>query len=236
MTARHSAEAEEESLKLLEDFVAELSNALDSLGGTKPNTLLDKYRFWSAKHLQRALNAFVHLRRSGRLDGSKFLVRPALEMAFRLEAARQHPDLFYRIAHSEHRQDRHLLQVAGQPQLQPQSDQNWERFKNAFVNEFPTVPVPNVEDRLLIEYIADKAALKSYYDAHYRIYSQYTHGALRASTGTLDPATDREDNYIMTICALVALDNLRSFGAESQNRDRLEQRLSRAATARQRTN
>ena len=103
MTARHSAEAEEESLKLLEDFVAELSHALDSLGNTKPNTLLDKYRFWSAKHLQRAVNAFVYLRRSGRLDGSKFLVRPALEMAFRLEAARQHPDLFYRIAHSEHR-------------------------------------------------------------------------------------------------------------------------------------
>jgi hypothetical protein len=47
----HSAE-EEEALKLVEDFNAELINALDSLGGiTKPG-LVDVYRFWSSKHLR----------------------------------------------------------------------------------------------------------------------------------------------------------------------------------------
>jgi hypothetical protein len=220
----HSSSAEEETLNLVYDFNTELRNALDSLGGTKPSGLLDVFRFWSSKHLQRAADGFAFLRRSGRLDGSKFLVRPAIEMAFRLEAARRHPEIFYRIAHSEHRQDRHLLQ--GQPQLQEQSDKNWERFKNAFVKEFPTVPIPNVDDRLTIECIAEKAGMTPFYNAHYRIYSRYTDGAGHASTGNIDPATDPADNRTIAICALVALDNLISFGAKSPNHDRLVQRLS----------
>jgi hypothetical protein len=219
----HSAEAEEESLKLVDDFNNELKHALDSLGGTKPSGLLDVFRFWSAKHLQRAADGFAFLRHSGRLDGSKFLVRPAIEMAFRLEAGRQHPDIFYRIAHSEHRQDRHLLQA--QPKLQAESDKNWERFKNTFVKEFPTIPIPNVNDRLTIECIAEKAGMASFYNAHYRIYSRYTHGAGHASTGNIDPATDPADNRTIAICALVALDNLISFGAKSPNHDRLTERL-----------
>jgi hypothetical protein len=224
MTTRsHSAEAEEESLKLVEDFDNELMHALDSLGGTKPSGLLDTYRFWSAKHLQRAVDGFAFLRRLGRLDGSKFLVRPAIEMAFRLEAARQHPDLFYRIAHEEHRQDKHLMQ--GQPKLQEQSDKNWEGFRDAFAKEFPAIAIPNTDARLKIECIAGMAGMKSYYDSHYRIYCRYTHGALHASTGNIDKATDRADNQIMAVCALIALDNLISLGAKSSKRDGLAQRL-----------
>jgi hypothetical protein len=81
-----------------------------------------------------------------------------------------------------------------------------------------------VNDRLKIERVAEKAQMKSYYDSHYRIYCQYTHGALHASTGNIDKATDRADNQIMGVCALVALDNLISLGAKSP-RDRLAQRL-----------
>jgi hypothetical protein len=90
-TPSHSAEAEEESLKLVDDFNDELKHALDSLGGTKPSGLLDTYRFWSSKHLQRAVAGFAFLRRSGRVDGSKFLVRPALEIIF--EKSRAGSDL-----------------------------------------------------------------------------------------------------------------------------------------------
>ncbi len=90
----HSNSAEEKSLKLVEDFVGALTHALDSLGGKKPNTILDNYRFWSSKHLQRAVEGFAFLRRSERVDSSKFLVRPAIEMLIRLEAATKHPDLF----------------------------------------------------------------------------------------------------------------------------------------------
>ena len=180
----HSAEDEEQSLKLVQDFVDELSGALDSLGGKTPVVMIDTYRFASATHLHRAVAGFAFLRRPGLVDSSKFLVRPAIEIAFKLQAVRLHPEMFYRIAHDERRQDRRLMQ--GQPELQEASDKNWERFKAAFAKDYPTIPIPNLCDRcdrLSIARIADKAEMKSYYDSHYRIYSRYTHGALQASTG-----------------------------------------------------
>ena len=117
-----SASAEEESLTLVEDFVRVLTVAIESLSGKRPNTLLANYRLWSSKHLYHAVGGFAFLRRSQLADASKFLVRPAIEMMIRLEAARQHPDLFYRIAHLEHLQDKHLLRIAGRQELQAQSD------------------------------------------------------------------------------------------------------------------
>ena len=225
MAELHSAEAEERSLKLVEDFNNELRNGLASLEGKKPG-LLDTYRFWSAKHLQRAVDGFAFLRRSGRVDGSKFLVRTAIELMIRLQAASQHPALFYRIAHSEYLQDKQLLRIAGDdPKLQAQNDKNWEGFKNAFMSEFPTVPIPGVGDRLKIEHLAKKAGLSPSYNSHYRIYCRYTHGALHASSGNIDEATDRADNQTIAVTALLALDKLISFGANSSNRDGLAQRL-----------
>ena len=117
----HSAEAEEESLKLVEDFDKELIHALASLN-RKMVTLPDQYRFWSSKHLQSAVDGFAFVRRSGRVDGSKFLVRPALEMAFRLEAVRKHPDSLYRIEFSEHHRDEQLLQEDAKRSERPYDD------------------------------------------------------------------------------------------------------------------
>ena len=233
MTQPHSASAEKESLKLVEDFSDELTHALDSLGKKKPDpdTLINRYRFWSAKHLQRACAGFVLLRRSGYIDSSKFLVRPSLEMFIRLETARQHPDLFYRIAAKEHRRDAQLLRERDKL-LKDNSEEdwktfeeNWKRFVDAFTKEFPDVT--KSDDDLDMASAAKKAGLESFYGSHYRIYSQYTHGALRASMGYLDPATDPEDNRIMSICALAALEALISIGAKSPNQDSLEARIPR---------
>ena len=124
-----------------------------------PNTVLDNYRLWSSNHLQRAVAGFAFLRRRGLVDSSKFLIRPAIEMMIRVEAARQHRDLFYRIAHAEHRQDKHLLRIADEHQLQAydgaQSEKIWEQFSDAFKKDFPTIPIPNVDERLTIEYLAE---------------------------------------------------------------------------------
>ena len=118
------------------------------------------------------------------------------------------------------------MRIAGDdPTLQAQNDKNWEGFKNAFVSEFPTVPIPDVGDRLTIEHLAKKAGLSPFYNRHYRIYCRYTHGALHASTGNIDEATDRADNQTMAVTALLALDKLISLGANSSNRDGLAQRL-----------
>jgi Family of unknown function (DUF5677) len=225
----HSDSAEQESLTLVEDFVGEVAYALDSLGDKKTKGLFDNYRFCSSKHLHRAADGFAFLRGSGRVDASKFLIRPAIEIAFRLEAVRKHPNLLYRIAFSEHLREKQLVQAAvehGQtnPTITRGVEQKWKQFGDAFAAEFPEIP--KVEERLTIECAAEKAGMKYVYDGHYRIYSQYTHGALFASIGYLDEATDREDNRAMAVCALIALDNLVSLGAKSPKRGSLFQRLS----------
>src|SRR5438093_3125023 len=112
MNAMYPASAEQESLALLVDFIEEITRALKSLGGKKHNGLFDNYRFWSSKHLHRAADGFVFLRRSGRADASKFLIRPAIEIVLRLQAVKKHPDLLYRIAFSEHCQENRFLLAA----------------------------------------------------------------------------------------------------------------------------
>ena len=224
---------EEESLKVVEDFVDELKHALDSLGSKMPtpNTLLSRYRFWSSKHLQRALAGFAFLRRSGYTDSSKFLVRPAIEMVIRLEAVTKHPDLFYRIAFSKHRRDEQFLrEVDKRSNNEARSKENWktfeanwEIFRDAFTKEFPNAP--KVDQELSIAFAADKAGTQILYAGYYRTYSQYTHGALRASIGYLDEVTDLSDNPIMASCAGTALDTLVSLGAASPNREDLVRRV-----------
>ena len=224
----HSASAERESLTLVDDLVAEITHALQSLGDKKHNGLFDNYKFWSCKHLHRAAEGFAFLRRSERVDASKFLIRPAIEIVLRLEAVKKRPDLLYRIAFAEHRRDEQFLRVAAEHSKQSYDatpmKERWQRFSDAFAAKFPEI---SREDKELdLAYVAEKAEMKAFYDSDYRTYSQYTHGALRASARGLDEATNPHDNRVMALCAFAALDTLVSLGAESPNRDRLLQRLS----------
>ena len=227
MRAMPSASTEEQSLTLLADLVAEITRALDSLGGKKHNGLFDNYQFWSSKHLHRAADGFVFLRRSGRADASKFLIRPAIEIVLRLQAVKKHPDLLYRIAFSEHCQEKRFLRATAEYSQQPYDDthgnKRWKEFKDAFTAEFPDIPT--AEKELTIACAAEKAEMKPIYDGDYRIYCQYVHGALRASAGGLDEATDPHDNRAMILCASIALETLISLGAKSPNCDSLFRRL-----------
>jgi hypothetical protein len=84
------------------------------------------------------------------MDASKFLIRPAIEIAFRLEAVRKHPDLLYRIAFSEHLREKQLLQAAAEhgqanPTLTPELDEKWNRFSRAFAaTDYPYLPICEV--------------------------------------------------------------------------------------------
>ncbi len=227
MTSMHSASAEQESLTLLDDVVTEITQALESLGGKEHKGLFDNYQFWSSKHLHRAAEGFAFLRRSGRFDASKFLIRPAIEIVFRLEAVKKQPDLLYRIAFSEHCRDEQFLRAAAEHSTESYNDtqmkQRWRKFSDAFAAAFPKIP--RVNEKLSTACAAEKAGMKPVYNGDYRAYCQYTHGALRATTGGLDEATDSHDNRAMALCAFVALDTLVLLGAKSPNRDRLFCRL-----------
>lgn len=225
----HSNSAEQESLELVSDLVAEITNALNSLAGKKYEGTVEAYRFYSAKHIHRAADGFVFLRKSGRIDASKFLVRPAIEVALRLQAVRKQPDLLYRIAFSEHCQDKRLLRPAAKfanaDYDQAPIHHLWKKFADWFKDKFPSLQA--VDQEITVIEIAEKAGLGRFYDSHYRTYCQYTHGAFRASAGYLDDVTDAVDNRTMAVCAFVALDTLISIGAESPNCNGLFERLSR---------
>jgi hypothetical protein len=214
------------NLPIVSDFADELRTALDSLGGNE-GEMFEHYRLHSAKHIQRAVDGFVFLRKSGRFDCSKFLVRPAVEVVFKLQAIERKPDLLYRIAFSEHLQDQRMARPAAKRSNQlydeATADAHWAGFSAKYRAKFPDHEF--VEQEIRIYETAEKANLAAYYDSHYRLYSQYTHGTFRATAGLFDDLTDTEDGRVMALCAWVALEALISIGAKSPNRGELVKRL-----------
>jgi hypothetical protein len=218
---------EGKSLKLVVDVHTELSKALDSLGKKKARGMRDNYRFWSSFYMGRASQGYIVLRRAGGMAESRFLVRPALEIMFRLEAVRQKPELVYRIGYTETKlEDRKwLIALAKSAEKQFDGaafDKRWEEFKKEIQSQFPAA---NLEDkRLTIKEAADAANLGGVYDTIYATYCRYTHGALRAIVGEIDEPVGAEDNYIMACCLLCAVESLLSIGADAPNYESLKKR------------
>jgi hypothetical protein len=228
MIPEHAYEEEQRSLSLLCDIQQELANALNSVGGRQARGALDKYYFYSADHLNGAAEGFIFLRKSGRIDASKFLVRPVIETMFRVEAIQKRPELFYRIAYSESvvEDPKWIGSAAKRARTGFDKDplsKGFAEFKAKLVRQLPNVVL---EDKYISVWeIAEAAGFAHYYNSHYRTYCRYTHGALRATGGSLRNLTDREDNRVIGFCAFSAVNALAKIGAEAPNLQSLLQRL-----------
>ena len=224
----HTQIDEERSLKLLCDIQSELASALNSLGGKQSRGLLDNYNLHSAKHINRAVEGFVFLRKAGRVDGAKFLVRPVIETMFRIQAIQQKPELMYRIAYSETIVEdakwlRAAAQKAGALFDEAAHLKRWEEFKKAYQTQFPNQTL--ADNYVSLWEIADVAGLAGYYDSHYRTYCRYTHAALWAIGDFLSGLTDPEDNRTMAFCAWTAINVIVSMGGASSKLQCLYGRL-----------
>ncbi len=71
---------------------------------------------------------------------------------------------------------------------------------------------------------AEAAGIEAYYDCAYRLYCQFTHGALRVATGDLN-STDTVDGRTMAFCVLSALEAVVSIGGEAPRLVPLRDRL-----------
>jgi hypothetical protein len=233
MIPTHVHEEEQCSLTLLCDIQQELANALNSVGGKQSRGALDNYYFHSADHVNRVAEGFIFLRKSGRTDASKLLVRPLIETMFRVEAIRKKPELFYRIAYSETIVEDpkwigSAASRAGATFDEAAHSKRFKEFKEQLSKQLPNVPL---EDKYISVWeIAEVAGMAGYYGSHYRTYCRYTHGALWAIGGFLTDLTDPEDNRAMGLCTWSVLDALASIGAESPNRQSLLQRLKEQAS------
>lgn len=229
----HVYEEEQRSLSLLCDIQQELANALNSVGGRQSKGALDNYYFYSADHVNRATEGFIFLRKSGRIDASKFLVRPVIETMFRVEAIQKKPELFHSIAYSETvvEDPKWIGSAAKRKGTTFDKDGHSKRFAEFKAKLSEQLPNVALEDKYIpLQEIAKVAGFERCYDSHYRMYCRYTHGALRAMGGFLTDLTDPEDNRVMGLCTLSVLNALAKIGAEIPNLQSLLQRLNEQAS------
>jgi hypothetical protein len=221
----NSAEAETASLHLLRDLQAELSTALNGLGGQKADGLVEQYLFFSVVHIHRAVEGYIFLRESGRIEASKFLVRTALEAIIRVQAVRLKPELLFRIAFTDSEEHKTWMRRLSPPDtgetLQACEDK-WKEFRQVYRSKYPDHPL--TEEKLNLFDAADSAGLARYYNIYYRLYCRFTHAALSAITGDFNEF-ETEDNRTMSLCAFAAVAFLASIDAPAPNMLELERRL-----------
>lgn len=228
MNNQETADAEQASLELLRDIVKELGSALNALAGKDRGGLLNQYKVHSAKHIFRAADGFISLRKLGHRYCSKLLIRPAIEVVFRLEAVRKDGKMLSRVAAWEHSQDQKQLRTmaehSGSKYDEQAAIQGWATKMANLRKEFASQAL--AEQPLGAADAAQIDGLMPYYNTHYRLYSQYTHGVFRATGDLLDDLTDPEDNRTMSMCAFVALNVLASMNLPTPNLKTLFERLS----------
>jgi hypothetical protein len=232
MIAAHAYEEEQHSLTLLCDIQQELASALNSVGGKQSRGALDNYYFHSADHVNRIAEGFIFLRKSGRIDASKLLVRPVVEMMFRVEAIQRKPELFYRIAYSETIVEDpkwigSAVRRAGATFDEAAHSKGFNQFKEQLSKQLPNVLFE--DNYISVWEIAEAAGMGGYYGNHYRTYCRYTHGALWAIAEFLTDLTDPEDNRAMGLCTWSVLKALSGIGAKTPNLESLTQRLQQQA-------
>ncbi|MEK7685907.1 MAG: hypothetical protein AAB466_10845 [Verrucomicrobiota bacterium] len=208
---------EADSLALITELQALLAKALDSIAG-KTTEAEVSYLIWGASHVNKVVAGYSELRSRHLIHASKIMIRPVIEATAAVVAAIKQPGFRFQKACSEYRDDKNLLvefrkvleaskQPTGPVQQQLAAlEKDWGQFKQNWNGLHPAGP--KIAKKLLFPDVLHAAGLDAWY-AQYRIYCQFTHGALRATSGDLDEMTDSADNLVIARLTLIILDQLR---------------------------
>jgi Family of unknown function (DUF5677) len=191
-------------LKLLKQVQKILAKALNSLGGKSPPSPESNYLSRAAISVNKAADGYLYLRKSGRVDASKLLVRPALEATFSGIAVIKKPGFLFRKAYTEWKQDKKLYAKNAAEKLAAEHALN--KLVQIIEKANPNSPIKREE--VTMYDAAEAAELLENYDA-YRVYCQFTHGAMRAVLGELSKQTDKIDTKIVIWCVIMILDHLK---------------------------
>lgn len=227
MNDEHTQEAELSSLQFARDVRSDLVHALNSLGGKQSEGAFDKFVFYSTSQMNKAAEAYILMREAGRVDASKLLVRPLIEMMFRTRAVLTKPALFYRMILTERlKRNAWLIGAAKRQQQEYDSTEearHWDLFRQHCIEEYPDTDLTNKE--LSVRAVAKAANMFGYYETFYAMYCTYTHGAFEAVMGKLDPLSDGLDNSTVALTLFSALEALAPIGGESPMLESLRARL-----------
>lgn len=223
---RYSPEEEKDRLDLVCAAQAELRCGLNSLGGRQVVGPVDKFFTSLASSLCKAADGFILLRQSGCIGGSKFLVRPIIEMCIRMNAVHENPSLLYQLAFAERRASnlwrRLAMERQGRVFDESADSEAWKEFREASVAHFSEAQLS--EEKINLKQVAGES-LKNYYDSHYRLYSTYTHGEFAAAAGELDEITNREDCLTVATCTVRSMVILETIGASCPHLRECDDRL-----------
>jgi hypothetical protein len=227
MNDEQLARVEVLSLELARDTRNELVHVLKSLGGHVPTGALENFIFYSANQMNKAAEAYLILRQAQRVDASKLLIRPTIEIMLKTRAAKEKPDLFYRTILNERLKRRQWIKGVARRQGAPfdpaGEEADWNTFREHCIITFPDTDVTN--QGLSVRGAAKAIGLEDYYDSFYPLYCSFTHGAFESVMGLLDPISDGYDNNTVALCVFSTIEVLRSIGGTSPGFESLNDRM-----------
>ena len=140
---------------------------------------------------------------------------------------RKKPYLLFRILFTEFEEDKKWVRRLKSPDAEGSLQEQWDEHSQAYRAKYPDHEC--VEKCCSAWDAAECAGINRYYESHYRLYGHFTHAHFRAAIGDMDNF-EREDNRVMTLCAILAIDALVSIGATAANLQVLKERLGNVAS------
>ena len=193
---------EVELLKILKELQPIITAALDSLDNKRPLPQEPNYLGWAAKSLDFSMDSYILLRESGRLHGSKILIRSILETVIAAAAVANEKGILFKKYYTEIIKANKMFPKDEARQAMVTNQLN--ELTRIFQQENPEYPIKCVE--LKISDMAKAARLPDeFYKIGYSTYCEFTHGSFRAVNGKLNEATDPIDTSIVISCALTML-------------------------------
>lgn len=200
-------EEEMRLLLLLKKVQPMLAEALNSLGGTTPESLEAKYIVECSRAVNQAADGYLVLRRIGAIAASKILVRTMIEAMFVAGAAAADKSFIFRKAYSEWNDDNKLF--VRDDASRAESESQWAEFKAEFLKLYPGYPAD--EKAVSTRDSARLAGLDRMYDMQYRLYCKFTHAALAAVDGHWKDLSDPYDTRTVIGCVLKMMELLRAL-------------------------
>lgn len=201
-----SAHCQEEAdlLKQLKELQGILTVAINSLGGKTPPTAESRYIGNAAKSVNIAADAYFLLREAGRVDASKLLIRPMIDIVISATAVATKRGFLFRKAYTELEEAKKLYEK------NPVNEAGVKKALEDLKSNFSAKPSYPIEcKRVDARYTAEVAGLLPVYETAYRIYCEFTHSAMRAVQGQLNEATDPIDTTMAIWGVLIMLDLLK---------------------------
>ena len=186
-----------------------LARALDSLADRTTEGGAS-YLVWGATHINKTVGGYVALRQARLLHASKLLVRRVLEMTFYVRAAVRQHGFWLQKAYSELLEDARFAAPSGanRKAIEKTAKDEFERLKQLAVKEQSAYLAIQPEE-VSAKSAAESAGLAQAYQFDFRLYCQFMHGALRATSGDLDSLTDKRDTPLVIWCALIVCEELK---------------------------